>query len=281
MLRARDTAKTLSILATLLSFALLAGPAVAQGQDVVERELDKYRRMMKSDPWANPGNLDADRGAALWKTPAGPKKASLEQCDLGKGPGKVDGAFAELPRYFADADRVMDVETRILWCRETLQGIDNAEYLKSPHPAGGAPVKDVGAIATWIASRSSGLKFAAKQDHPKERELLALGENLFNRRMGPFDFACTTCHSDSGKRIRLQPLPFLAKPVEARKVIGEWPAYRVSTTHVMTMQHRILDCFWQMRLHQIRMGSEVSNALVAYLVKTAEGGEIAAPGMKR
>ena len=57
----------------------------------------------------------------------GPKNVSLEQCDLGKGPGKVDGAFAELPRYFADADRVMDVETRILWCMEKLQGFNAAD----------------------------------------------------------------------------------------------------------------------------------------------------------
>ena len=271
---------TRHVIAVLALCSLAAGHVLAQ-DDGVERELDKYRRMMKDDPWSNPANLDADRGETLWTTPAGPKKVSLEQCDLGRGPGKVDGAFAELPRYFADADRVMDAETRVLWCRKALQGIDDTKFLENPHPAGGQPVKDVGAIATWIASKSNGLKFAAKMDHPKEKEILALGENLFNRRMGPFDFACTTCHADSGRRIRLQPLPYLAKPEEARKVVGEWPAYRVSNTHVMTMQHRVLDCFWQMRMHRVEMGSEVTNALIAYMVKTAEGGEIAAPGMKR
>jgi L-cysteine S-thiosulfotransferase len=62
------------------------------------------------------------------------------------------------------------------------------------------------------------------------------------------DFACSTCHGDSGKRIRLQPLPFFSKPEEARRIVGQWPAYRVSTAHVMTMQHRIYDCLWQIRL---------------------------------
>jgi L-cysteine S-thiosulfotransferase len=95
------------------------------------------------------------------------------------------------------------------------------------------------------------------------------------------DFACSTCHGDSGKRIRLQPLPFFSKPEEAQKIVGEWPAYRVSTTHVMTMQHRIYDCFWQMRLPEVELGSEVSVALISYLVKQAEGGEINIPGMKR
>lgn len=260
---------------------LAAGPSFAQ-DDAVERELAKYRQMMKADPWANPANLDADRGEDLWKKAAGPKNVSLEAtCDLGKGAGKIDGAFAELPRYFADADKVMDLETRILWCRKTQQGIDDAAYLKNPHPGGGAPVKDVGAIATFVASKSSGLKFNAPTGHAKEKETIALGKELFNRRMGPFDFSCTTCHADSGKRIRLQPLPFLAKPDEARKVVGEWPAYRVSSTHVMTMQHRVFDCFWQMRIDRVDMGSEATNALIAYMVDTAKGGEISAPGMKR
>ena len=113
--------------------------------------------------------LDADRGEGLWKTPAGPNKATLEKCDLGKGPGVVDGAFAELPRYFADAGKVMDLETRLMWCMEKLQGVNHADLVKRPYPAGGQPVKDLGAIATYVASKSSGMKFAAKLDEPQEK----------------------------------------------------------------------------------------------------------------
>jgi sulfur-oxidizing protein SoxA len=259
---------------------MLLSPTVF-AQDDTEKAIEKYRQMLKQDPWSNPGLLDADRGEALWATARGPKNVSLEQCDLGKGSGKVEGAFAELPRYFADADRVMDVETRILWCMEKLQGFDHASLVRQPHPAIGQPVKELGAIATFIASKSAGMKFSAKLNHPKEREAVVLGEALFNRRSGPFDFACTTCHAESGRRIRLQGLPYLSNPEEARKVVGEWPAYRVSTTHVMTMQHRLYDCFWQMRMPELELGSDASVALIAYLVKTAEGGEISAPGLKR
>lgn len=269
------------LLALVLCAAALAYIGAAQATDTTERELEKYRKMLKDDPWSNPGMLDVDRGADLWKTPRGPKNVSLEQCDLGKGPGKVEGAFAELPRYFADADRVMDVEARLLWCMEKLQGFSHAELVKRPYPAGGQPIKELGAIATWVANQSSGMKFTPKLDHPKEKETAALGETLFFRRTGPMDFACATCHGDAGKRIRLQPLPYLSKPEEARQVLGEWPAYRVSTAHVMTMQHRIYDCFWQMRLPEVELGSEVPIALISYLVKTAEGGEIQAPGLKR
>ncbi len=247
-----------------------------------ERGLDQYRRMMKADPWSNPALLDADRGEALWAARLGPGQVSLaETCDLGKGVGVVEGAFAEMPRYFKDADRVQDTETRILWCMQSYQDFNAAAFRKNPHPGGGQPVREVGAIATFIATKSAGMKIASKADHPKEKEAIALGEQLFFRRQGPFDFSCATCHAGTGKRIRLQPLPFLSEPKEAKVAIGEWPAYRVSTTHVMTMQHRLLDCYWQMRLHRLDFGSDVSVALSAYLYDRARDGEMAAPGVKR
>ena len=271
----------LTIMACVLTASLTALPsALAQDADT-EKAIEKYRQMLKEDPWSNPALLDADRGEALWKTPRGPKNVSLEQCDLGKGAGKVDGAFAELPRYFADADRVMDAETRILWCMDKLQGFNPAELVKRPHPAGGQPVKELGAIATYVASKSNGMKYAAMLDAPKEKEAVALGDEFFHRRSGPFDFSCSTCHAAPGLRIRLQGLPYLENPAEAKKVVGEWPAYRVSTTHVMTMQHRLLDCYWQMRMPELELGSDVSVALIAYLTKNAQGGEISAPGLKR
>jgi sulfur-oxidizing protein SoxA len=268
-------------LLALLAAAIALAPAATAQDAATEKAIEKYRQMLKEDPWSNPALLDADRGEALWATARGPKSVSLAQCDLGKGPGKVDGAFAELPRYFADADRVMDIETRLMWCMEKLQGFNHADLVKRPHPGGGQPVKELGAIATFVASKSSGSKFAPRLDHPKEKETVALGDTLFHRRSGPFDFSCQTCHGESGKRIRLQGLPYLDDAKEASKVIGEWPAYRVSSTHVMTMQHRLYDCYWQMRMPELEIGSDASVALIAYLTSKAQGGEIAAPGLKR
>ena len=180
------------LLAALVTAFAFSQNAIAQ-DTATEKGLERYRQMLKEDPWSNPGLLDVDRGEALWTSKRGPKNVSLEQCDLGKGPGKVDGAFAELPRYFADADKVMDLETRILWCMEKLQGFNSADLVKRPHPGGGQPVKELGAMATYIANRSSGMKYAAKLDQAKEKEAVEMGRTIFMRRQGPFDFACATC----------------------------------------------------------------------------------------
>lgn len=265
----------------LLLACAVAGPARAQDEAATERELERYRAMLKADPWSNPALLDADKGEALWKEKRGPRKVSLEGCDLGKGRGVIDGAFAELPRYFKDAARVMDAEARLVWCMETLQGMPRAEILKRPVSKANQQGSDLEALTTFLALKSQGRPFNAPQVHAREREAIALGEAAFFRRQGPMDFSCATCHGDTGRRIRLQPLPHLVKPQEARKSIGEWPAYRVSQATVMTMQHRLADCFWQMRLPQVEYASDLTVALTAYLVAKARGGTITAPTIKR
>jgi L-cysteine S-thiosulfotransferase len=269
----------LAVLAGMLT--LLVPVADIRAQDATERELERYRQMLKDDPWSNPGLLDADRGEALWTEKRGPKAASLEACDLGKGAGKVEGAFAELPRYFGDADRVMDLEARLVWCMERLQGFAPKDILKRPYSKANQSGTELEALTTYVASKSRGLKFSPRLEHAKEKEMLAMGETLFFRRQGPMDFSCSTCHADAGRRIRMRSLPFLGKPEEARQVVGEWPAYRVSQGTVMTMQHRIADCYWQMRLPLIDYGSDVTVALTLFLVNQAKGGEISTPTIKR
>lgn len=275
-----ESCRRAALVCALCALAVLAA-ARPRAEDTTERELARYREMLLADPWSNPALLDADRGEALWKERRGPKSASLEACDLGKGPGVVAGAFAELPRYFADAGRVLDLEGRLVWCMETLQGLARSDILAHPYSEAGQPGTELEALATYVAVNARGRSIASPRAHPKERAAIAIGEALFFRRQGPLDFACASCHGESGKRIRLQTLPLLSAPAEARTVIGEWPAYRVSQGSVMTMQHRIADCYWQMRLPRIDYGSEATIALTAYLVDRARGGAITAPSIKR
>ena len=95
--------------------ALLVAAFSAFAQNTTVDGIAKYREALQD---GNPAELWEARGEGLWKEPRGPNKVSLERCDLGLGPGVVRGAYAQLPKYFADADRVMDLETRVVWCME-------------------------------------------------------------------------------------------------------------------------------------------------------------------
>lgn len=258
------------VLAAMCSCACMA-------QQDTQKEIERYRQLLAE---GNPADLFEARGEALWKTPLGPKKASLEQCDLGLGAGVVKGAYAQLPRYFPDTDRVQDLESRLVTCRVTLQGFTPGDAVKNPFSAPGRS-SDMEALASYVAAESKGMKLDAPLSHPKEVEAFRIGEQLFYRRAGPHDFGCVSCHGENGRRIRLQELPKLTDPKDARRIFTTWPAYRVSQGTVRTMQHRLYDCYWQMRHPQLDYVSEASIALEVFMAKYANGGEIQAPGLKR
>jgi L-cysteine S-thiosulfotransferase len=252
-------------------------PCFAHAQQDTQREIERYRQMLVE---GNPADLWEARGEELWKKSRGPKSASLEQCDLGLGAGVVKGAYARLPRYFADTDRVQDVESRLVTCMVTLQGFTPEEAMKNPFSSSDRQ-SVMEALVSYIAAESKGMTLDVPIRHPKEIEALRIGEQLFYRRAGPHDFACVSCHGENGKRIRLQELPKLTDPKDAQKIFTTWPAYRVSQGTVRTIQHRLYDCYWQMRHPQLDYTSEASIALMVYMAKYANGGIINAPGLKR
>jgi L-cysteine S-thiosulfotransferase len=257
---------------------LAAGVALgASGQSSPEAEIAKYREALAA---GNPADLWEARGEALWKQKRGPKNASLEACDLGKGPGVVKGAYAELPRYFADADRVMDLETRLAHCMVTLQGFRLEEATKRVFGAG-TNRSDFESLAAWISSESRGVTMNVALGHAKEREAYQLGEKLFFFRGGPHDFACATCHGENGKRIRLQDLPNLTDKAGAQLAYTTWPAYRVSQGELRTFQWRLNDCYRQQRFPDLKFASDASIALTTFLARNANGAAFNAPAIKR
>ncbi|HYC48962.1 MAG TPA: sulfur oxidation c-type cytochrome SoxA [Burkholderiales bacterium] len=240
--------------------------------------LEVGRKMLMED---NPGELWIDRGKKLFHEKRGPRKASLEQCDFGLGPGKLKGATTHLPRYFADTDKVEDLDSRIVTCMVTLQGFKLEDVKRT---AIGRPLtdgSDVEAIAMYVASNSNGMKMDVRLDHPKEREMYKAGQYLFFRRSGQTDFGCVTCHGDPDKRIRLQDLVHMLDKKEIQAVAGSWPAYRGAHGIARTMQWRLYDCFWQMRLPELGYLSDVSIALSTYLNYQGNGGVVKVPGFKR
>ena len=270
---------TLAAAAGLLTLAAGATGALSQTTDA-EKEIERYREMI-SDPMSNPGFLAVDRGERLWSEKRGTKNVSLETCDLGLGAGKLDGAYARLPRYFADADKVMETEQRLLWCMEKIQGLDTKDVIARRFSAPGRD-SDMEDLVAFIANKSTGFKIEPQIAHPKEAELAAIGEAMFYRRAGVMDFDCATCHGEPGKRIRLQGLPDFSKPGKAaQETMGSWPTYRVSQSALRTLQHRMWDCFRQQRWPNPEYASDGITALVLFLNKQAAGGEITVPSIKR
>ena len=225
----------------------------------------------------NPAWLVAEEGEILFKTPRGPKNVSLEKCDFGKGPGVLEGAYVELPRYFADTGKVMDLDSRLAYCMKTLQGFtDKDPAVAKKHGSD----TDVMKLQTYIASKSSGMPWNPPMKHPLEKAMRDAGEVMFYRRSGTMDFNCATCHTQDNKRIRASVLPNINRPHEWTKAIS-WPAYRTSQEQVRSSQHRLLECLWQMRYPNIKNGSDASIALISFWTDAARGMPAIVPDLKR
>jgi sulfur-oxidizing protein SoxA len=261
------------------ALALAAATAAgAAAQDRTLQEIERYRAMLQD---GNPAELVAARGEVLWKEKRGPKQASLEQCDLGMGPGVVKGAYARMPRYFADTDQVMDFEARLIHCMVTLQGFDRAAVTKKPFSGAGERQTDIEAITAYVVDQSRGETIAVPQSNAKEKASYERGKTLFYMRAGPYDFACSTCHGVDNQRIRLQDLPNFEKAEPAQRAFATWPAYRVSQGALRTMQWRLNDCFRQARWPEPIFISQGTIDLITFLGVKANGGKMDSPAIKR
>ena len=256
------------------AFLFLAVSVPAQTTD----PLAVGRQMLAED---NPGELWIEKGKTLFYEKRGPKGVSLEQCDFGMGPGKLEGASTQLPRYFPDTDKVQDLESRLVTCMVQLQGFKREDVIRRAISPGGSSGSDMEALALYITSRSNGMKMNVSLNHQKEREMYKAGEYLFFRRSGQTDFACVQCHGDANKRIRLQDLIHMTSKQGVQEVVSTWPAYRGAHYVVRTMQWRLYDCFWQMRLPELAYASDVSVALTTYLHYQGNGAVTRVPGFKR
>ncbi len=264
--------KRMLVLGVTLGMAVVG----AQAQDSAAAGIAKFREMLAD---GNPAELYEMKGEELWKQKRGPKKVSLEQCDLGLGPGVVKGAFVQLPKYFADTKRVQDLETRLVTCMETLQGFNAADIVKTPYGKG--EMNTITALATWIGGESKGMRFKVSKDHALEQDMYEVGKRLFFYRAGPHDFSCATCHGSDDKRIRLQDLPNLTKNPGDGVGFAAWPAYRISNAQMWPMQKRLNDCYRQQRFPEPKWGSDATIALSVYMGVNANGAESIVPALKR
>ncbi len=263
--------------------AVATGTSFAQTADGVDHEkadaeFAKFRAEMED---SNPAELFELKGEELWNTKRGPKNVSLaESCDMGNGVGKLEGAYVQHPRYYADANAVMDAERRVVWCMTEKQGFKYDDIAKKPF-ASGNYTPEITSLVTYVAGHSRNMKFAVPIADPKVREIYEIGKELIDYRAGPYDFSCNTCHGSDGKRIRMQNLPNISSLDGAAKAVIGWPGYRMTGGVMLTHQWRMNDCFRQQRFPEPKYASDTVTALLTYMTANANGQMYKGPGIKR
>lgn len=261
-------------LAALLFIALPAAAQQKSSQDAI----NEYRQSLQD---GNPADLNAARGEGIWNAKRGGKSLA-ESCDIGVGVGKVKGAVAALPKYFDDVKKVMDIESRLVHCMVTFQGAKQADFsARTAFSGEGQRATVIEDLVAFVYDESRGMDIKVPQGHSAEKASYERGKQAFFFKGGPYDFSCASCHSEDGKRIRLQDLPNLMKAAPAQAAFSQWPAYRVSQGALRTMQWRLYDCFRQQRFPELQYLSQTSVDLITFMGVNANGGKMAAPAIKR
>jgi sulfur-oxidizing protein SoxA len=252
----------------------------AQDQELSPEEeirlVQEFNRMMAEG--INPGEIWAEMGKEAFK------KYNLDKCDFGLGPGKIEGALAQLPRYFPDAKRVMDLETRIGWCLQQYAGMTPEQVKKFVQQCWGKSqcMGEYDAIVMYVSMASNGQKINVNLKDPQVKRMYEIGKQIYYARLGPWDFNCATCHAGQKEvRIRATVLWSADRPGEAGKAVSIFPKYLVRWSQPMTMHYRYSECMRQMRWPAFEPHSDLAVALSAFLYGTANGTEIKVPGIGR
>ena len=224
--------KKTALLALFSAACLTAVPAKAQ-ELTPEEEAKLLQEALKMlAEGINPAEIWYETGKDLIK------KYNLDKCDFGLGPGVFKGALAQLPRYFPDAKKVMDLETRLGWCLEKYAGMSREQVIKMATQCWGKTncMGEYDAIVTYLSMESNGYKINVNLKDPRVKKMYDLGKKAFYARMGPWDFNCAGCHAGKElKRIRASVLYSVDRPGESGEAVRKFPVYRVSWAQVFPM----------------------------------------------
>lgn len=219
-------------------------------------------RKLQADDFANPGMLWVARGVKLWGEAAGKSGKSCAACH-GDAAKSMKGVAARYPRVDPGAARLVNLEGRVNLCRERNQ---QAEPLKHESD-------ELLALAAYVAHQSRGMPVAVTLDTQNSRNF-EHGRELYHRRSGQLNLACTHCHDRNwGKK--------LAAETISQGQSNAYPAYRLEWQSAGSLQRRIRACYFGLRAEMPSYGAQDMLDLELYLAWRGSGLPVETPGVRR
>jgi sulfur-oxidizing protein SoxA len=251
---------------------LLAAAFAAPGAQAQERgiPLDQLKsgseflgqdlRALQADEFANPGMLWVERGAKLWREPAGKKSLACASCHKEVN---MRWVAARYPRIDSRSGKLLNLEGRINLCRAQRMGAEPLRYESD----------ELLALTAYLARQSRGVPIAVSIDGPAHAHFEA-GRASYNLRRGQMNLACGHCHDANwGKRLLSETI--------SQGHPNAYPAYRLEWQTVGSLQRRIRACLSGIRAEMLPYGAQEYLDLELYLAWRAQGLPIETPGVRR
>ena len=248
-----------------LTAALVAGcanpPPERTLQDV--RDGREYQsadtQALEADPFANPGYLWLDRGAALWRAAS---DAQQSCADCHGEPNAMRGVATRYPQVTNGGD-LINLTQRIEQCRVERQSEQPLPYESEP----------LLALTLLVAHQSKGMPFDVSIDGAARAHFDAAQEYFYTRR-GQMHLACHHCHElNAGKMLRGDRL--------SQGQSTGYPAYRLQWQALGSLHRRLRFCNEGIRAEPFDYGAEEYVALELLLAWRADSLPITAPAVRR
>lgn len=219
-------------------------------------------REMQDDDFENPGLLTVDRGQQLFNNTQPGADKSCASCHGEDGENLKPKALARYPVYSKKVATIVTLQQRISRCRDDNTG---SKTLPTDHP-------DLVALETFVRNRAIGEAVNVQTDGPMA-DLLAAGEELYRTRYGLIDMACYQCHDIyPGQMIRGQKI--------SQGQANGFPAYRLGTGEITTLNQRIQQCLNLMRAEPFDADSEEVRLMGLYIMSRSNGLGIETPAIR-
>ena len=219
-------------------------------------------RAMQADDFANPGMLWVARGEKLWKEPAGKSDKSCASCH-GDARTSMKGVATRYPRIDPGTARLVNIEGRINSCRQRNQHAEPLKY----------ETDELLALTAYVAHQSRGVPVNVTVDW-QNRKNFERGRELYYRRIGQMNLACTHCHDQNWGR------KLLAETISQGHG-NDYPAYRLEWQSVGSLHRRFRSCFYGIRAEMLSAGSQEYLDLELFLAWRANGLPLKTPGVRR
>ncbi len=218
-------------------------------------------RAIQDDDTSNPGMLFVLDGEALWGRKAGGAAKSCADCH-GDARVSMRGVAARYPAFDKGLTRPVTLDQRINLCRSNHQQANALPYES----------RELLALSAFVAHQSRGAAITAGDD-PQLRPFVDQGRDLFMRRQGQLNLACTNCHDDNFDR------HLAGAPITQGQPTG-YPLYRLEWQTLGSLERRLRSCMTGVRAQPFDYGAPELVALELFLMSRARGLPMETPAVR-
>jgi sulfur-oxidizing protein SoxA len=218
-------------------------------------------KAIQDDDTANPGMLWVLDGETLWNRKLGAADKSCADCH-NNASESMKGVAARYPAFDKELGRPVDLEARINLERSRHQDAEPLAYES----------RDLLALTAYIAEQSRGAAISTGDD-PELAPFVAKGRELYMRREGQLNLACTNCHDDNWDKR-------LAGSAVTQGHPTGYPMYRLEWQSLGSLQRRLRGCIFGVRAQPYAFGAPELVELELYLMTRARGMPIESPAVR-